>query len=92
MIAEALACALTRAAEALEAGDSAAASAALTEAASACERAREQGLRLDPAQLSRLRALHARGKIAAGHAIARLAQAMEATASARRASTAYRRR
>lgn len=91
MIHEALSAALKRATEALGTDDASAATAALQEAALACENALRQGLRLDPAQLRTIRTAHAQCGKAIDATRQRLAVALGALAQARRAGGAYQR-
>jgi bacterioferritin-associated ferredoxin len=91
VIHEILAAALKRATEALGRDDASAATAALQEAALACEGALLQGLRLEPAQIRAIRPIHAQCGKAIDATRQRLAVARGALAQARRAGDAYHR-
>lgn len=88
---EILSAALKRATEALGTDDAITATAALQEAALACENAFLQGLRLEPAQIRAIRAVHAECGKAIDATRQRLAVALGALAQARRAGGAYQR-
>lgn len=91
MIAAEIARGLERAQAALEAGDPAAATAALEMAQRACAAAASRGVRLPDAELQELRELHSRGEATARRLAQELARALEGAGSARRAAAAYAR-
>jgi hypothetical protein len=91
MIHELLSAALKRATEALGGDDAIAASAALQEAALACEQALRQGLRLEHAEVRSLQPIYARCGSAIDATKRRLSDARRAMGQARRADVAYRR-
>ena len=86
-----LAAALERAARALDAGDPAAAAAAMDGAVLACDAALRAGPRLDRADVGLLRRTHQQCESAAGRLRARLVEELGAAGSARRALDAYQR-
>lgn len=91
MIHEIVSAALKRAMEALGRGDASTATAALQEAAVACEDALLQGVRLEPAQIRAIRPVHAECGKAIDATRQRLAVALAALGQARRAGDAYQR-
>ena len=91
MIHDLLSAALKRATEALGGDDAIAASAALHDAALACEVALRQGLRLAPGQVQALRPAYTHCGTAVEATQRRLSDSLAAVGQARRAGGAYRR-